>query len=66
MNLDISALTAGIRTAGALLIGNSVLIFTGVLGATVQDATTIGLKVFFIGLLILILASITTKKEVKK
>jgi hypothetical protein len=58
MRLDIPALLGGLRTAGALLIGNSVLVFVGVLGQNV-NGESIGFKVFLIGATILILTCLT-------
>jgi hypothetical protein len=60
MRLDIPALLGGLRTAGALLIGNSVLVFSGVIGTNV-NAESSGLKIFLIGATIVVLTCFTKK-----
>ena len=62
MKFDYAAAGAGIRTAGALLIGNSILVHQGVLGQTLKDAELTAAKVFIIGMGILILASFARGK----
>jgi hypothetical protein len=57
LKLDIQAFNAGIRTAGALLIGNSVLVVTGVIG-NVSSPFVVATVVFTIGAMILIIASL--------
>jgi hypothetical protein len=59
MNFDFPAFAAGLRTAGALLIGNSFLVFTGVLGQTTPDGNITALKVLTMGTGVLLFASLT-------
>lgn len=62
LKIDIPAITGGIRTAGALLIGNSALIATGVIGSSSTPKLTAPL-IFAIGATILILASLQRSKS---
>jgi hypothetical protein len=61
MKLDIPAITAGIRTAGALLIGNSALIAIGVLG-NASAPKLVATTVFVIGATMLLSASLQRSK----
>jgi hypothetical protein len=59
MKFDFVGFAAGAKTAGALLVGNSVLVYTGVLGSTLVNSDMTALKIFIIGLAGLVLTSIT-------
>jgi hypothetical protein len=59
MKFDFPSFSGGVRTAGALLMGNSVLVYTGVLGSALADAHIIAAKIFTIGLIGLVIASVT-------
>jgi hypothetical protein len=63
MKLDFAAFSGGVRTAGALLVGNSVLVYTGVLGSTLANSDATALKIFIIGLAGLVLTSITRSSK---
>ena len=63
MKIDFPFLAAGVRTAAALLIGNSVLVFTGVLGVSLPDAFTTALKIFIIGCIGLLVTSVIRNKK---
>jgi hypothetical protein len=62
MKLDFPAFAGGIRTASALLIGNSVLVYTGVLGVALPDANVVAFKIFLLGLVALLVTSLTRNK----
>jgi hydrogenase maturation factor HypE len=62
LKLDIPAIAGGIRTAGALLIGNSALIAVGVIGNSSAPKMT-ATSVFAIGATMLITASLQRSKS---
>lgn len=66
MKIDFSSSFAnffgGLRTSSALLVGNSVLIYYGVLGTMINDPMKVGIQIFAIGTIGLIITSITKRK----
>ena len=58
ISIDFLALLGGVRTASALLVGNSALIYTGVIGGSLQNAEAIALKIFLIGVIGLVCTSL--------
>lgn len=62
LKLDLQALNAGIRTSGALLIGNSVLIAISVIG-NVSSPYVVAAIVFAIGATMLTAASLKGSKS---
>lgn len=61
LKIDFAALLGGVRTAAALLIGNSALIYTGVIGGGLQNAADIAAKIFGIGVVVLVCTSLGSK-----
>jgi hypothetical protein len=61
MRLDNPAFLSGLRTSGALLIGNSALIYAGVLGQLREPATT-SVVIFLVGFVMLVVTSLTKGK----
>jgi hypothetical protein len=55
---------AGIRTASSLLIGNSILIYTGVVGKEIKDPTGLAIELFLSSVAVLFVTSFN--KETKK
>ena len=53
----------GIRTASALLIGNSILIYTGVVGKDLKDPTGLAIELFVSSLLVLFAASFNKESK---
>ena len=56
--IDSVAFSTGLRTAAALLMGNSVLVYFGVLGSNLKDPDRIAASIFGIGFGVLLLTSI--------
>ena len=48
LKIDFPILLGGVRTAAALLIGNSALIYTGVIGSGLQNAIEVAAKIFIV------------------
>jgi hypothetical protein len=57
VSFDYSAFTTGLRTAGALLIGNSFLILTNILGGGTDNAHLMGYAIFASGVTMLTIFS---------
>ena len=57
ITFDYSALTTGLRAAGALLIGNSVLIFSNIIGTDTANADFLGGQILATGVIILLMFS---------
>ena len=53
ITFDYSAFTTGLRTTGALLIGNSFLILTNILGDGTANANLMGYAIFASGVTML-------------
>ena len=60
---DVNSLLGCVRTAGALLIGNSILIYTGIIGKDMVEPEWAAGKLVLIGVAIAIVSSFV---EVKK
>jgi hypothetical protein len=63
MGIDFAAAIGGLRTACALLIGNSVLVYMGVLGADLDDPLIAAAKILTMGSVVLILTCLTRRKK---
>lgn len=61
MRLDNPAFLSGLRTSGALLVGNSALVYAGVLGQPREPATT-SVVIFLVGFVMLVITSLTKGK----
>ena len=58
LKMDFPILLGGVRTAAALLIGNSALIYTGVIGGGLQNAIEVAAKIFIVGVIVLVCTSL--------
>jgi hypothetical protein len=57
VSFDYGAFTTGLRTAGALLIGNSFLILTSIIGTGTANAHFVGYAIFASGVTMLTIFS---------